>query len=451
MDKQYYEMMIRRTFIDFYQNSAFLEQPLIFRRGEGVYLWDINDKRYFDAIGGIFVASLGHCHPRLIEAMRKQMEILTFVPPLHSISDISLRFIERLGKVSPGNLNYIKSFSGGSESIEAALKLVRQYYKQTGKPEKMKCISNYLSYHGATFAAMAVGGSSGKVKFEPHMPGFIKNFSPKQLRNEFENWEDTCRFCANLFEQIVIGENAKTIGAVLVEPICNTAGIITPTKEYFEIIRSICDKYDIMLIFDEVLTGFCKTGDMFAAQTFGVTPDIICSGKGLSSGMIPIGSFMVREDITDVFYGKEEDGVNFAHGHTFSNFPLANAVAIEALNIMEEENLAGRARTLNERLVKRLEDLKKYDVIREVRGKGVLLGVEFVEDIKTNKPFPEGNKLGDALKKTAANNGIILRIDPDWFAIAPPLIATDEQIEEMCDLIEKSLVDALDIVKKKKI
>jgi len=447
MNHNKYEDMVMKTFIDFHQTKSFLENPVIIKRGKGVYLWDINDKKYFDAIGGVYVASLGHGHPRILEAMRKQAEILTFAPPLHSISDITLQFIERLGQVVPGNLKYIKSFSGGSESVEGALKLVRQYFKQTNKPDKMKYISNYLSYHGATFATMALGGSSRKLKSEPHMGGFIKNLSPKQLRDDFDTWAETCRFSAKMFEKIILGENPKTIGAIVIEPICNTAGIITPTEEYFKIVREICTKYDIMLIFDEVLTGFGKTGNMFAAQTFNVVPDIICSGKGLSAGVMPLGAFMAREDIAEAFYGTEEDDVQFAHGHTYANFPLGCAIGIEVINILEEEKLVERAGILNSRLVQRLEGLKKYEVIREVRGKGVLLGVEFVEDVETNKPFPEGNKLGDALKKTAIANGLIMRIDPDWFAIAPPLISTDAEIEEMCNLIEQSLVDALKIVR----
>ena len=447
MNRELYEDMLKNTFLDYYQTKTFLKRPVIISRGKGVYLWDVDNKRYFDAIGGIFVASLGHGHPRVLEAMRKQMEILTLAPPLHSISDVTLKFIERLGRVTPGNLKYIKSFCGGSESIEGAMKLVRQYHKQTGKPDKVKFISNYLSYHGATFGAMAVGGSSRKVKFEPHMGGFVKNVSPKQLRDEFGTWAEACRFSANLFEKMIIGENPDTIGAIVIEPICNTAGIITPTEEYFKIVRDLCDKYDVMLILDEVLTGFCKTGDMFAAQTFHIIPDIICSGKGLSAGTLPLGAFMARADITDAFFGEEDDEVQFAHGHTYANFPLSNAIAIEVINIMEEEKLAERARNLNARIVQRFESLKKYEVVREVRGKGVLIGVELVEDMKTNRPFPDGRKLGTALKQTAIENGVIMRIDPDWFAVAPPIVSTDEEIEEMCDLIEKSLVDAIKMVK----
>jgi adenosylmethionine-8-amino-7-oxononanoate aminotransferase len=448
MDRAYIEKYINRTFIDFMPNEEFMKYPVVFTEAKNVYLWDTEGRKYFDAIGGIFVASLGHQHPRVMEAVKEQLGRLTMVPTLHSISDVTLRFIETLGQVTPGNLNYIKSFSGGSESIEAAIKFTRQYFKQTGRPDKVKVVSNYLSYHGATFGAMSAGGSPRKVKFEPQMPGFIKTYSPKQLRDDFGTWEETCRYAAKLVQRTIESEVPDTVGVFLVEPICNTAGIITPTEEYFRMIRETCDRYDVALIFDEVLTGFGKTGDMFAAQTFGVTPDIICSGKGLSSGVLPIGAMMAREDMAEVFNRTGQDGMNFMHGHTYANFPLADAVGTAVIRVMTEERLPQRARVLGEYIRGRLLELKKYGVIREVRGKGILLGVELVEDPVTNKPFPEGRKLGTALKRAALENGIILRIDADWFAVAPPLVTTDEQVCEMCDLIEKSLKQALDRIHK---
>lgn len=448
MDKAYIEKYINRTFIDFMPNKEFLEYPVVFSEAKNVYLWDTEGRKYFDAIGGIFVASLGHQHPRVMEAMKEQMGRLTFAPTLHSISDVTLKFIETLGQVTPGNLNYIKSFSGGSESIEAAIKFTRQYFKQTGRADKVKVVSNYLSYHGATFGAMSAGGSPRKIKFEPQMPGFIKTYSPKQLRDDFATWEETCRYAARLVQRTIESEVPDTVAAFLVEPICNTAGIITPTQEYFQMIRETCDRYGVILIFDEVLTGFGKTGDMFAAQTYCVTPDILCSGKGLSSGVLPIGAMMAREDMASAFHNGEQEGMNFMHGHTYANFPLADAVGTAVINVMTEEKLPERARMIGTLIKDRLEKLKQYGVIREVRGKGILLGVELVEDPVTNRPFPEGRKLGTALKRAALENGIILRIDPDWFAVAPPLITTEEQAGEMCDRIEKSLKQALDQVHK---
>jgi len=442
-----YKSLLKRTFIDYEQTSEILENPIIFNKSQGLYQWDLDGKRYFDAIGGIFVAVLGHRHPRVMEAVIKQMEKTTFVPSLHGVSDVGLEFVEKVGSVTPGDLNFVKGFCGGSESIEAAMKFSRQYYKQTGKSSKYKFISNYLSYHGGTFATMAVSGNANRtIKFEPQMGGFLKMLSPLQLRDKFSSWEETNRFTAQMFEDIIINENPDTVAGVIIEPICNTGGIVTPTDEYFKIIRSICDKYDVMLIFDEVLTGYGKTGNMYGAQTFGVTPDIICSGKSLTSGVLPGGAMITREGYADAFFGKT--GMEFAHGHSYANNPMSSAAGIAVIDELVQNKMPEKAKMLGEYLEKKLEGLKSLGVVRETRGKGLLRGVELVKNPVTNEPFEEGNKLGTALKKTAINNGLIMRINPDWFSISPPLIATENDIDEMVSLIEKSLKDALDIVAK---
>ncbi len=436
--------ILNNTFLDYQQTSAFLEAPLIIDKAEGLYYWDTEGKRYFDAIGGIFVASLGHRHPRVIEALRKQADRVTFAPPLHGVAKTTLEFIEKLGSVTPGNLNYIKPYSGGSESVESAMKFVRQYYKQTGHPEKYKFISRYFGYHGSTFGAMAASGTGKrKSKFEPQMAGFLKVPPPTYWRDRFSSWDECNRFSARLFEDVILNEDPATVAGILVEPIGNTGGIITPTEEYFQILRDLCDRHNVMLIFDEIITGFGKTGKMFAAQTFGVTPDILCSGKGLSSGVMPLGAMMAREDMAEAFYGPAEAEVQFAHGNTFAGNPLACAVGMAVIDEIVEKKLDQKARRLGEYLLKKLETLKQYGVVREVRGRGILLGVELVKDTGTNQPFPE---LGRALKKTALENGLIMRIDPTWFAVAPALIAEESDLDEMMGLIEKSFKEALNRV-----
>jgi adenosylmethionine-8-amino-7-oxononanoate aminotransferase len=230
-----------------------------------------------------------------------------------------------------------------------------------------------------------------------------------------------------------------------VEPICNTAGMVTPTPEYLQMIRRACDRHNVLLIFDEVLTGFGRTGDMFAAQTFGVTPDMLCSGKGLSGGVIPIGAMIARESLGQAFLGTVEQDVQFAHGHTFAGNPLAAAAGIAVIEELTAKGLPVKARSLGAHLRGRLEALRSLGVVREVRGKGVLLGVELVEDPVSNRPYPDGRKLGDALKKTAVRNGLIMRIDPDWFAVCPPLIAEEADLDELGGLIEKSLREAMDL------
>jgi len=438
------EALLKRTFVDFWQMSEFVREPLILERAEGLYYWDREGRRYFDAIGGIFVAILGHRHPRLMEAMRRQMAKMTFAPPLHGISDVTLDFIEKLGEVTPGNLNYCKPFSGGSEAVEAAIKFTRQYFKQTGRPGKYKFISRYWGYHGGTAAAMAASGTgSRKAKFEPHMPGFLKVFPPTFYRERFSDWDECNRFAALSVEDLILMEDPETVAGVLVEPIGNTGGIITPTEEYFQILREICNRHNVLLIFDEVITGFAKTGSMFAAQTFGVTPDLICCGKGISSGAIPLGVMVAREDLAEAFWGPADAGVEFAHGHTFAGNPLACAVGLAVIEEILEKDLCAKARRLGEDLARKLERLRQYGVVREVRGRGILRGVELVRDTKSMQPYPE---LGQMLKKTALEHGLIMRIDPSWFAVSPALIAEEADIDEMCDLIEKSLAAALDRV-----
>jgi adenosylmethionine-8-amino-7-oxononanoate aminotransferase len=438
------ERLLKLTSVDFQQMAAFVKAPLILERAEGLYYWDTDGKRYFDAIGGVFVATLGHRPPRVMEAMRRQMDKMTFAAPLHGIAEISLDFVEKVGAVSPGNLNYCKAFSGGSEAVEAAMKFVRQYFKQTGHPGKYKFISRYHGYHGATAGAMAASGTGPrKTSFEPHMAGFLKVFPPTHYRDQFTSWEECNRFAARTVEDVILHEDPGTVAGVLVEPIGNTGGIITPTPEYFQILREACTRHNVMLILDEVITGFAKTGSMFAAQTFGVTPDLICCGKGLSSGVIPLGLMIAREDMGDAFLGPVEADVQFAHGHTFSGNPLAAAVGIAVIDEILEHDLAQKAQRLGNYLEGKLEKLKKYDVVREVRGKGILRGVELVKDTRTMEPFPE---LGNALKRTALENGLIMRIDPTWFAVAPALIAEESDLDEMCGLIETSLLQALNIV-----
>lgn len=425
--------LLTRTWIDFMPMQRFADSPLILERAEGVNYWDVNGKRYLDAIGGVFVASLGHRYPRVIEAVRTQMDRITLAPPMHGVTDVTLKLVDRLGSITPGDLDFIKTFSGGSEAVEAALKLSRQYWKQSGHPGKYKVISRYYGYHGGTFGAMAASGTGvRKSKFEPQMGGFVKVFPPSHYRDRFETWEECNRFAASAVEDAIVAEDPETVAAVIVEPIGNTGGIITPTSEYLSLLRDICDRHAVLLIFDEVITGFGKTGNMFAAQTFGVTPDVICCGKGMSSGVIPIGAIAARRGIGDAFWGSEHEEVHFMHGHTYAGNPLAAAAAIAVIDTIMEEDLLSRARENGAYLRSRLETLLRTGFVREVRGRGVLLGVELTDP-----------RVGVALGRLAISHGIILRVDPGWFAVAPALTATRGELDEICDQIEHSLSSAI--------
>lgn len=435
------QKLLKHTFLDYQSTAAFEDNPLIVSRAEGLYYWDTEGKRYFDGIGGIFVATLGHGHPRVLEALRVQAERMSFSPPMHGTADVTLDFVERMGQVTPGRLDFVKAFSGGSESVEAALKFARQYWKQSGKPGKYKFVSRYQGYHGATFGAMAASGTGRrKSPFEPQMGGFPKVMPPTYYRDRFSSWDECNRFCAAMFEDVIIHEDPDTVAGIIVEPVGNTGGIITPTAEYFRILRDICDRHEVLLIFDEIITGFGKTGAMFAAQSYGVTPDIICGGKGLSSGVLPLGAMMARQDMAEAFAGAPEEERNFSHGHTYAGSPLGCAVGMAVIDEIVERGLDANAAKLGEYMAQKLEGLKKYGVVREVRGRGLLRGVELCQEGKPLEPFPQ---LGKALKKTALEQGLVMRVDPTWFALCPALTATEADIDELCALVEASLAAAL--------
>lgn len=295
-------------------------------------------------------------------------------------------------------------------------------------------------------AMSASGTGMRKTPFEPQMPGFLKLWPPTYFQDrlpEGTSWEEVNRICAHMFEDVIVNEDASTVAGIILEPIGNTGGLITPTEEYFSIVRSICDRHKVLLILDETITGFCKTGSMFGCDSFNVVPDIIVTGKGVSNGIVPLAAMICQVDMAKVFL--DDPSHFFAHGHTFANNPLACAVGSAVLHEMSTHSLDKKAQRLGEVIFNRLSAMQdKFGCIKEVRGRGILRGVLLVKDRETNQAWPE---LGIALKSTAMRNGLIMRIDPTWFTVAPALCAEEEDIHEMCDLIEQSLGDALQMVR----
>jgi len=249
--------------------------------------------------------------------------------------------------------------------------------------------------------------------------------------------------CATIVEQILRKEDPSTVSALIVEPISNTGGIVTPPESYFRILRDICDKFGILLIFDEVITGFGRTGEMFAAQTFGTTPDIICMGKGMASGYAPIGGIAFSDKIADSFLGSEEEQVQFNHGHTFGGNPLSCAAAVANIYELRERDLPHKARESGAKIIKRLQELDDLGVIGDIRGKGLLIGSEFVRDRKTKEQFEERFRFGVQVGKTALQKGLIVRYDPNWIAFAPPLIIENDEIDIMMNQFSESLEHVL--------
>lgn len=437
--------LMEHMFLDFMQMKEFSNDPVVMKRASGIWYEDVNGKRYLDGLSGIFTVNIGHGNRRVIEAMKAQLEEISFAPPLHSTNLRALELTKLISQLMPGDLHTFKFFSGGSESTEAALKLARQYHKQTGNPGKYKVISRYESYHGATMGSLAASGvSRRKTPFEPLAAGYVHIFPPTCYRCPYGLQYPECGvLCASIIEKVVKQEDPSTVSAIMVEPIGNTGGVVTPPPEYFRIIREICDKYNILLIHDEIITGFGRTGKMFASQTFGTTPDIISMGKGMSSGYAPVGAIAVSDRIAQAFYGRAEENKQFNHGHTFGANPLSAAAAIANISEIKERDLPEKGRRAGERVWRRLEEMRSLGIVGDIRGKGLLIGVEFVKTPSTKEQFPEGVNLGLKIGKLALKKGLFLRSDPHWIAFAPPLIISDDEVETMMDIFSESTKEAL--------
>jgi adenosylmethionine-8-amino-7-oxononanoate aminotransferase len=425
------------------QMAEWSKAPLIMARADGVFYWDVAGKRYLDALSGIYVASVGHNNRRVIDAVRRQLDTLHFSPPMHGTNPVAVQLANLLAELAPGDLSAVKLQCGGSEVTEAAIKMARQYHRLTGNPGKYKIISRYQSWHGSTLGSLSASGLKGrKTVNEPLAPGFVHVFPPTCYRCPFgKSYPDCGITCATLIGDVIDMEDPATVAAVMVEPIGHTGGIIDPPDEYLPTLRAICDRYNVLLIFDEIITGIGRTGRMFAAQTFGVTPDLLCTGKGMSGGFVPLSALICREPIARAFWG---DNPGFVEGHTFEGNPVSCAAGIAVLREILERDLCANARAQGERLRRGFERLAaKYGIIGDIRGKGLFLGIEFVKDLKTKERFPANDPIGLRIGKRALQNGLLCRFDPHWLAFGPPLVVTAEQVEEMVAVLDRSMQEVL--------
>jgi adenosylmethionine-8-amino-7-oxononanoate aminotransferase len=292
-------------------------------------------------------------------------------------------------------------------------------------------------------ALSASGLKSRRTVNEPLAPGFIHVFPPTCYRCPFGKSHPECGItCATIVNDVIEMEDPDTVAAIIVEPIGHTGGIIDPPPEYLPILREVCDRHNILLIFDEIITGIGRTGHMFAAETFGVTPDVICTGKGMSGGFAPLSALICRGPIADTFWGPIEENPGFVEGHTFEGNPISCAAGIAVLTEILERDLCANARKQGERLragFQRLAD--KYGVIGDIRGKGLMQGIEFVRDRRTKERFAE--PIGVKIGRRALENGLLCRFDPHWIAFGPSLISTAEQIDEMVALLDRSMEEVL--------
>src|SRR5438128_1465766 len=332
------------------QMAEWSKQPLIMARADGVCYWDVHGKRYLDALSGIYVVAVGHNNRRVIEAIRRQLDTLHFSPPMHGTNALAVQLANLLSELAPeyasenGSAGWTVKFEcGGAEVTEAAIKLARQYHKLTGNPGKYKIISRYQSWHGSTLGSLSASGlKSRKTVNEPLAPGFLHVFPPTCYRCPFGKTYPECGItCATLIGDVIDMEDPATVAAIMVEPIGHTGGIIDPPDEYLPLLRELCDKHNVLLIFDEIITGIGRTGRLFAAETFGVVPDVLCIGKGLGGGYAPLSAMICRRPLAEAFWGPAAANPGFVEGHTNEGNPISCAAGLAGLqDILERDLLA---------------------------------------------------------------------------------------------------------------
>lgn len=424
------------------QMKEFVKNPLVMERAEGVRYWDVRGKEYLDGLSGIYVASVGHNNRRVIRAVQEQLERLQFAPVMHGTNAVAVQLANLLAEIAPGDLNTVKFECAGSEVTEAAIKMARQYHQLTGHPRKYKIISRYLSWHGSTMGSLSASGlKSRRAVNEPLAPGFLHVFPPTCYRCPFGKQDppECGTTCASIVGDVIEMEEPETVAAVIVEPIGHTGGIIDPPETYLPLLREVCDRHNVLLIFDEIITGFGRTGRMFAAETFGVLPDMICMGKGMSGGYAPLSALICRDHVARAFWGDTPENPGFVEGHTYEGNPVSCAAGIATIQEILERDLCANARAMGERLRAGFERLRRYGIVGDIRGKGLFLGIEFVRKPATKERFPAETPIGTLIGRRAMEHGLITRFDPTWLAMGPPLVVTAEELDAMLAILDQAV------------
>jgi adenosylmethionine-8-amino-7-oxononanoate aminotransferase len=410
-------------------------------RGSGVYLFDENGKQYLDAAGGAMVANIGHGVSEVADAVASQMHDVAYVNGMMFTNGAVEELAAELGQVLPPPLRYSYFLCSGSEAIEACVKLARQYWYERGMRSKWKIISRVPSYHGNTLSALSLSGREHyRAVYEPLLTAFPRIPAPDSYRHP------GCAACTGeALEKEILKRGPETIAAFLAEPIGGaSAGAVVPDGEYYRRVSDICKKYDVLFIADEVLAGMGRTGRWFSFEHFDFVPDILALGKGLSGGYAPLSAMVATSEIVEQL---ARTSGYFNHAQTYSHTPVICAAGGATLRYLKRHRLIERCRELEGLFFSELSRLLKYQVVGDIRGKGLLAGIEFVTDRESKKPFPRAERFAERLAERALANGLILwpnvghvdGLDGDLVMVAPPFIITKEQIGELLSLFELSL------------
>lgn len=411
--------------------------------GKGVYLYDSDGRAYLDACAGVHVVSIGHAVPAIVEAMAEQASKVSFTYG-RFLTEPQIDLADNIAARTPAGLNRVFFISGGSEATESAMKIARKYHLETGNPQKHKIISRWQSWHGNTIGAMSMSGRTAwRADYGPYVQNFPHITPPIPYHCTYCQAAGACTLqCADELERVINQEGAQYIAAFIAEPVLGTSAAgVAPPPDYFPRIREICDRHNILLIVDEVVTGFGRTGIDFAIQHWGVTPDIMCTGKGLSSGYSPIAATIAHERIYDAIYRREK---SFVHGHTYGGNPLSCAIALAVQEYIQQHDLVTRCAQMGDLMLERLKPLEALPIVGEVRGKGLLIGIEFVADKVSHRPFDPALGVTARVVDRAFEQGVLVMpgapgliegVAGDHIAISPPFTITEDETQRIVDVL----------------
>ena len=428
----------------------FLANTPLATSAKGIYIYDDQGKDYIDGCSGALVSNLGHGLTEIIDDLTQQMKTLDFAHPSRWHHSASQEAVELIAELTPGDLNYCWFVSGGSEAVESAIKMARQYFvERDGKSSpKHKLISRHCSYHGSTIGTMSVGGSTGRVEAYAPLLNPSAKLPATYLYRKPDQYTDQefADHCANALEIEILKLGAENVLAFLAEPIVGSAGgALTPDDNYWPTVRKICDKYDVLLIADEVMTGFGRTGKAFGVDHWQVIPDIIASAKGMAAGYIPTGGIFVNESIINTI--KHGSGA-FIHGHTYNANPLSCRAVASVLTYIKRHKLIENVCKNGEELGKGLMELAQDSpFIGDVRGKGYMWAMEIVKDKESKQPFSVQDKATARALSACLANGLIVYpggchindVDTNIFLVAPPLVTSKEEVDKLLDRLQSGL------------
>ena len=419
----------------FTANRQFKKAPRLFAKASGMHYWTADGRQVLDGVAGLWCVNAGHARTKIVNAIAEQAAELDYAPPFQMGHPKAFALAEELVKITPAGLNKVFFTNSGSESVDTALKMALAYHRVRGEGSRTRLIGRERGYHGVNFGGISVGGMVANRKmFGTLLSGVDHIRHTHDPRNAFSVGQPPHGAeLADDLERLVALHDASTIAAVIVEPVAGSTGVLIPPQGYLQGLREICDKHGILLIFDEVITGFGRTGSPFAAQTFGVTPDIITAAKGLTNGCVPMGAVFVKQEIHDAFMNGPEHLIEFFHGYTYSAHPLACAAGLATLETYADEGLLTRAASLQGYFADALHGLKGLPNVIDVRNVGLVGGIELA-------PLPgEPAKRAFSVFLDCYEKGVLIRTTGDTIALSPPLIIEKSQIDQIVDTIGGAL------------